>query len=724
MSNSSTEKIIKYLIYLGVAVLLYIPFIISESLFFPFITGKAYTFRIVTEIIIGLWLILAVINPVYRPKNNWILYTFAIFLISLFISNLFGVNPTASFWSNYERMEGWVTIAHLFALFIALGSILRDKKEWIWLFNASIVASLFMVASAFGQVFESGFNTRVDTTLGNSTYLGIYMLINAFLSLFLLLRQKINFKSWPIYFYGTTFILQTVIIFQTGTRGSMLGLLGGLVLMALLIAILNKENKVFRKIAFSLLGVVIIFIGAIFIFKDSSAVQNIQPLQRIVTISPAEGTAKARITNWKIATEGFKERPILGWGQSNFNYVFDKHYLPEHHGNETWFDRVHNIFFDWLIAGGILGLLFYLSIWLATLYYIFRSQNFSANEKSVLVALLASYFFHNLFVFDQIVSYIYFIFILAFVYSQTGKEIESLSTPINSIRKNIYLSIIIILIPISIYVLNIPSLKANQELISALRIVNQKSDGTINLYHSGGIVDNIKYFEKAISRNTFGTSEIRQRALLQTSSILRIPNLDQEIKNQYAQFVVDQMLKEIEADPNNSRNYYLLGSFFAQVSQFDPAEEFLLKAIELSPNKQAIRIQLVTIYAGTDQSEKALALAKQTHELDESKDDLWEEYFKVVSKFEPEFSKELLSAEIEKENFERVENFLLKSIERNKDALNNRISLSAFYFQIGNASSSIKILEQAINDFPDAKKQLEELKKKIEAGENPVGKTF
>ena len=56
-----------------------------------------------------------------------------------------------------------------------------------------------------------------------------------------------------------------------------------------------------------------------------------------------------------MAFEGVKERPILGWGQSNYNYVFNKYYRPELLEGEAWFDRVHNIVMDWLIAGGIIG---------------------------------------------------------------------------------------------------------------------------------------------------------------------------------------------------------------------------------------------------------------------------------------------------------------------------------------------------------------------------------
>ena len=151
---TKTEKILKILIYVGVIALLTVPFIVSESLYELFITGKSFIFRVVVEILIAIWLILAILYPKYRPKKNWILISFILFTLSLFFSNLFGVDQTASFWSNLERMEGWVTIVHLLGLLLVLGSVLNTKKEWYALLNISLFGSLVMVMIAFNEIID------------------------------------------------------------------------------------------------------------------------------------------------------------------------------------------------------------------------------------------------------------------------------------------------------------------------------------------------------------------------------------------------------------------------------------------------------------------------------------------------------------------------------------------------------------------------------------------
>ncbi|PIQ67090.1 MAG: hypothetical protein COV95_00635, partial [Candidatus Zambryskibacteria bacterium CG11_big_fil_rev_8_21_14_0_20_40_24] len=74
----------KYLIWIvtgGVFLLPLIPFLVTPSLLFPFIAGKAFLFRIIVEIIFSAWIILALIDESYRPRRSWILWTFGLFVI-------------------------------------------------------------------------------------------------------------------------------------------------------------------------------------------------------------------------------------------------------------------------------------------------------------------------------------------------------------------------------------------------------------------------------------------------------------------------------------------------------------------------------------------------------------------------------------------------------------------------------------------------------------------
>lgn len=720
------EKILKYLILAGVVVLMYVPFVVSNGLFFPYIVGKAYLFRITVEIIFFIWVILAVLYKEYRPNKNWLTYSALAFLIITFIANYFGVNHMSSFWSNFERMEGWVTIVHLVALYFVASSTLKEKKDWKLILNTSLLFSVFMVFKSFSEISEYGLNRRVLLTLGNSTYVGIYMLMHSFIALYLLvgkledwgLKFKYVLKKPGFWLYVVSFILTSVTIFQTGTRGSMLGWFGGLLLIGALMIYFGKDKKVKKYSLYGMLAVGIVMAG-IFLLKDTSLIQNNEPLKRITTISINEGTAKARILNWQMATEGFKERPILGWGQSNFNYVFDKHYLPAHHGNEVWFDRVHNIFFDWLIAGGILGLLSYLSLWFAFVYLTFKTDKLSGNQKSVILALMAGYFFHNLFVFDQIVSYIYFFLILSFISSLHADKFKFLQKDISKELQYFKVGLAVVLIPVTIYFVNVPSYYANTELIEAIGVVNQLPNGSYSYKYPNQLRGNIEMFEQAIDRGTLANPEIRQRIIVMFGQVSRIENIDQQQLSEYIELAVTQMQQQIEEDPLNSKYYYLLGALYGNLGQYFKAEEQFLKAIELSPNKQAIRVPLIITYRNTDRLEQAVNLAKETYELDKSKDDIWKMYAETLSVYDVNATNNLVNDAIAEGRVYRIVGIYESNLRKDPQSYQDYLSLAALHMRVGEKDMAVVTMERLRENVPQYSAQADNFINLINAGVNP-----
>ena len=116
--QSIIEKGLRYLAIAGVFALPFLVLVVAHSMFFPFITGKNFLFRLFVEAITFAWLGLALISPAYRPKKSWMLVAFALFVVVMAVADVFGVNPEKSIWSNFERMEGLVTLVHLFFLFV------------------------------------------------------------------------------------------------------------------------------------------------------------------------------------------------------------------------------------------------------------------------------------------------------------------------------------------------------------------------------------------------------------------------------------------------------------------------------------------------------------------------------------------------------------------------------------------------------------------------------
>lgn len=734
------QSFLKSSIYIGLAILLCVPFLVTDTLYFPFITGKAYAFRIVTEIIFFLWIILATIDKSYRPKKGPILCSLLIFTGVTFIANYFGIDRPASFMSNFERMEGWITIAHLLGLFMVTSSVIRKKESWYRFLGYSVLMSMLMSLVAFGQINEEGTGYRIVTTLGNSTYVGIYMLMHAFISLLLMggvvkkiktvssetVKLKTFLANPLILALSFSFAVTSFLVFQTATRGSMIGWFLGIGVILLSTFFSQNGKLVFRKWPVIIAVIFIAAASSIFIFKDSSVIQDSKSLNRLTSISLNEGTAKTRILNWQIATEGFKEKPLLGWGQSNFNYVFDKYYPAEHYGNEPIFDRVHNIIFDWLIAAGILGLVSYLLIWFFAIRGALRSDSLSKTEKAVLLAFFGSYFAHNFFVFDQVVSYIYFILMLAFVHSMSFGNVESQNSRKESLtgKETALVALSVLLLVMSVYNLNIKNINLNKTFIESIKITTVNADGTRSFNHEEGPSENFALVKSLIDMESTVRKDVLQRIPVIVSELKQINNLDSAIVNDFMDLMAAETDKEIAKEYSDSVIVHATGVMFAQNGDFENAEKYLLEAIKIAPEKQIIRMTLIKVYILSHKFDQAVALAKETYELDTSHDDLWLEYARAQIAKNPDDFTKIIAQAVEENQLVRAEALLVNSVENNPDNHNVYISLAAFYFQTNQIEKSVIVLDETAKIFPSITENINSLKQQILSGENPTGKSF
>src|SRR3989344_5477128 len=351
MSSMQTiDKIFLGVTRVGVFLVPFVPLIVASPLFFPFITGKNFAFRIIVEVIFACWLMLALREPSFRPKRSLFLWSVGAFLAVVFLADIFGEGPFKAFWSNFERMEGYITLLHLGAYFLVASSLLNTEKLWHRFFATSVGVSAFLgiygILQLAGKIVINQGGARLDGTFGNAAYFAGYMLFHIFITIFLIFRHRVSIPfKW---LYVGAILLQVTTLYYTATRGAGLGLVGGLLLALLLVAIFEKQNRRLRLYVGTSLIVLFLLVGGLYAARESAFVKGNSTLNRFASISLEK--AGPRFMVWGMAWEGFKERPILGWGQEGFNYVFNKYYNPNMWRQEQWFDRTHNIFFDWLIA--------------------------------------------------------------------------------------------------------------------------------------------------------------------------------------------------------------------------------------------------------------------------------------------------------------------------------------------------------------------------------------
>jgi O-antigen ligase/tetratricopeptide (TPR) repeat protein len=732
----SIKSILFWIVVVGLfAIPAVIPFIVSSSLFFPFITGKAFTFRIIVEVIFVFWFLLAMCDKAYRPRFSNILLAVGIFIGVLMISDFFAQNPHKAFWSNYERMEGFVSIFHMALYFIVAGSILVTEKLWINFFRLNVLTSIFLSFYGFfqlaGKITINQGGVRVDGTLGNASYFGGYVMIMIFLSLFLLARDN---KSWWKWVYMIAIVFDSVILYHSATRGALLGLIGGILLSTGLVVFLGKDRPIFKRISLVILFLVLIISGFVYLYRDNSFVQKHAPLARLTSINTNSADAQARFMVWEMAWQGFKEKPIFGWGQEGFNFVFNKYYNPNMYNRESWFDRTHNVVFDWLIAGGLLGflayfylvVLFFVSIW--KLGQSPKESSFSVVDKSILTGLGAGYVFQNFFVFDNIMSYILFFSLLAFLHwhiSQPIKKMEMLEeVPVPEIPR-FYLPVGMVALVAVVWFVNIPSIQASRDLINALRA------------QPSGIIENLKYFKKAIGRNGLGNQEIREQLGQAASSIFnsRDQSITDDIKLQFFTLAINELKKEVENVPNDARTQLFLGQLYSFVGSSAEEIKHYEEALKNSPNKQTIQIALAFSYLKVGKYNDALELAKKAYENTPGSIDIASSYLAVAiyvrngeevkrilnKSFSGEMplDSKVIQALMDTKQFDTVVKLVKQGIVIEPDNLQLRLVLATSYLKAGLRSSAVSTIREIIAKDVRFKEQGEYLINEIQAGRNP-----
>ena len=578
--RGGAEQIARWITLASLFLIPLVPLVVVNFYFFPFITGKAFLFRILVEVALCGWAVLACLNKEYRPRFSWIGVAVVCFVAWMFVADFFALNIAKAFWSNFERMEGWVLLIHLLGLFVVTSAVLRAEKKWrawfLTMLGVSFVISIYSLLQLGGALAIHQGATRIDATLGNSAYLAIYFLFSIFIAFWLALTESRAWLKWSLIALAA---LEVILIFFTETRGTILGLIGAVALAAFLLAVTGSKSV--RNIAIGALALILILAGGFYAMRNSSFVQSNHVLQRVASISLADG--QTRFTIWNIAFEGIVERPIVGWGQEGFNYVFNKYYDPSLYAQEPWFDRAHNAFIDWLTQGGIPAFLLYLSLFGSALVLLWKSSELSRSERIALTAALVGYACHNLFVFDNLSSYIYFFAILALIDSQVGRPIKFLEqAPVLETGDGIAYALPIATVAAIalIWTINVPGMQVSSGLINALSP------------SSSGIDANISAFQDLTAHPSFAAQEIREQLISFSSSVVQSSQTTNDQKQKAVSLAVSEMQKQIAAYPLDAREHMELSFVYRTAGDNADALKELQIASTLSPKKEEIWIQL------------------------------------------------------------------------------------------------------------------------------------
>lgn len=591
----------------------FLPLYVSNELFFPFITGKGFVFRILVEVAAAAYIVLAVLDARYRPRFSWTLVLFTGFVLWMAVANALGVNPHKAFWSNFERMDGWVTLVHVFVLFVVAGSVLTVEKLWRrwWLFFLSIAALVcgygFLQLMGAAQIHQGG--ARVDASFGNAIYLAVYLMFSFFVAVWLAIESK----GWLRYSLVALSVASIIVLFFTASRGAVIGLVAGAGFAALLWILLavrgGAKKSLSSKIALGTLAVLLVLAGSFYLARDSAFVQSEPALSRLSTVFALSEELKVRSTIWGMAFEGVKEDPFTGWGQEGFNQVFNKYYDPSLFAQETWFDRAHNMYIDWLVAGGFPALILFVLLLVAGLVALLRASGLTQAKRVLLMGALVAYAVQALVVFDNLFSYIPLVMLLAMAHAASQKPIPQLEsapelkgqTAVGALGAISTVSLIAI-----VMLVNVPNMNAANHLVYAASPLPE------------GPKKNLEYFRTALEDGSFATQEIREQLVIHAARISADEKHPKSLRKDYTELALVEMGKEVERSPNDARLRAQYSSIYDAVGDKEGSLFQIEKAIELSPRKQALHLNRGFKLLELGRLEESRAAFRYAYDLDTS----------------------------------------------------------------------------------------------------------
>jgi len=486
---------------------------------------KAVFFRTVIEITLIFYVFLVYFFPKYFPKKSPLVLAVVIFNVILILSALLGFNLKRSFLGTFDRGEGIILHFHLLLFFLMSISVFQDKKEWAKLLKLAFIIACF---SSFAGILQkigifsfygNSLPARISGTLANPDFFGAYMTLSIFLGIFILYLEK---EKDLKFVWGLLIAMNLVTLLLSQTRAAWGGfIIGSLLFFFFLYSRYYSLDVKKRRIILALILIAALTFLFLISNYDKYNLDRVYAFKRFFSIFDIGGVA-SRLSVWEIASNAWKESPVLGNGSESFGFFYEKYFKAEYlpYTGEIYFDYPHNKYLGILSDVGIVGLFSYLSIFFTAFYLILKNNNpFSPKSKDsimgyFLISFFVAFLIQNIFAFDTITIYFIVFLILGFVNNNLRKE-DSLpkNTQIISPQNKylnyakIFLAVIISFLSlIAIFEINVKPTMASIYFVKALKLSWGQND----------FEESMAGFQKSVSSKTLYDGDLK----LETAKML------------------------------------------------------------------------------------------------------------------------------------------------------------------------------------------------------------
>lgn len=663
----------------------------------------------------------------------------ATFLAAYLIFNFFFLIYFLAKQSRFSLKTYFISFV-TFDVFLLLSTILSSVAfvaNWGWL--------NFLKTPLLSEIFRRAFSSNEIYTAKDSTsaliVLGAFLLLQGLIFTAWFLKTKTAFLVQIL--LGILIVFEGFIIYNTQTRGAIIGLAAGFVFLAIA-SLFSKVNIRIKQVSIafliSIIVIPVILVGA----KNTDFVKNNGTLDRLASISLTDVTTESRLLTWQASWRGMTENVktfLIGIGPENYYYVFNKNFPQQIYrdaGSQIWFDRAHNIIFDVGVTTGVIGLITYLAILLSVSAHLYlnykKGQSLSASL--IFISLTIAYFIQNIFVFDTLNTDILFYFFLAFVVFLSSSHNSDNTQEDQSNNRSevniIYVTGVVAVMIFGIFSLNIKVLQANNYIYQGLVAVNKEEN----------YKEAYDFLKQSVEESVTGRFEARQQLATFVNGLSKNSNIPPEEIIPMINYATEELRKSTVEEPKNVRHYLYLSTFYNATTRFNRSHsqkviDLLSEAITLSPTRPHIYYEIAQAYAFQNNFDKAYEYFQKgskfaptviedrwnilTLAIVFEKFDLADEQYNLMRQeltWEPgvEDYKKIVSLYGRVNNFTKMIEYQLALINLQPNP-GNYAQLAALYAKLGQNDKAIEATNRAVELDPAFAAEAKIFKEQLEAGE-------
>jgi tetratricopeptide (TPR) repeat protein len=236
--------------------------------------------------------------------------------------------------------------------------------------------------------------------------------------------------GWSRLFAATATAVSIAAIALSGTRGAWLGIIIGMAAFAFFDLKNAVANPVMRsrRALFAIIAVTVTVIASIVAISPAS--HTVTARARAFLTEAATGSG--RIVLWRDSLKMVPAFAVIGCGPEGFRKAllqFKSRELAER-SPESNNESSHNSYLDAAICYGLPGLILYIAVIVTALVLLIRARrkSLARNQRIIITGIMSSLvavLTHNIFIFDQIPTGLYFFGFVALAHVTSNLSVES-----------------------------------------------------------------------------------------------------------------------------------------------------------------------------------------------------------------------------------------------------------------------------------------------------------